>query len=149
MEYCPGVSIHRHPATAARAIPAMSPPPAVLPVFPLSGVLLLPGMWLPLHIFEPRYRNLAEDAWAGARHIGMVQPVVPRQDNRPPPGAPPENPEIYPVGCAGLIDQLERTEDGRFHLQLQGITRFRIVRELALQRGYRRVEADYGPYAGD
>jgi len=127
----------------------MSLPPVSLPIFPLTGSLLLPGMWLPLHVFEPRYRNMVEDAWSGDKHIGMVQPVVPRQDNSPPPDAPPENPEIYPVGCAGVMDQLQRSEDGRYYLQLQGITRFRIVRELAPRRGYRCVEADYAPFAGD
>jgi Lon protease-like protein len=127
----------------------MTQPPSLLPVFPLTGVLLLPGMWQPLHIFEPRYRNMAEDAWAGDKHIGMVQPVVPRQDNSPTPDAPPENPEIFPIGCAGLMDQFERSEDGRIYLQLRGICRFRILRELPLHRGYRRVEADYAPYAGD
>jgi hypothetical protein len=126
-----------------------TPPPDILPIFPLTGVLLLPGMWLPLHIFEPRYRAMVEDAQAGARHIGMVQPVVPREDNRPSPDAPPENPEVYPIGCAGRIEQCERLEDGRFYIQLKGVSRFCIVEELRLLRGYRRVRADYTPYAGD
>lgn len=127
----------------------MSTPPEILPIFPLTGVLLLPGMWLPLHIFEPRYRAMVEDAQAGAWHIGMVQPVVPRDDNRPPPDAPPESPEVYAVGCAGRIEQCERLEDGRFYIQLKGVCRFHIVEELPLLRGYRRVRADYTPYAGD
>jgi hypothetical protein len=125
------------------------PVPADLPIFPLTGVLLLPGMWLPLNVFEPRYRNLVEDATQGGMHIGMVQPVVPREDNRPPPVAPPENPAVYRVGCAGRIDQFTHLPDGRYTLMLHGVTRFRIAEELPLQRGYRRVRADYAPFAAD
>lgn len=127
----------------------MTQPPEILPIFPLTGVLLLPGMWLPLHIFEPRYRNLVEDAQQGGAHIGMIQPVVPREDNRPPPDKVPENPDVYGVGCAGRIEQCERQEDGRFYVQLQGVSRFRIVEEMPLVRGYRRVRADYAPYVQD
>jgi hypothetical protein len=131
----------------------MNRPPDILPIFPLTGVLLLPGMWLPLHVFEPRYRNLAEDARTGDGYIGMVQPVVPREDNRPPPdtrpGAAPEHPAVYPVGCAGHLDQCDELDDGRFYIQLKGVTRFRIVEELPLLRGYRRVRADYAPYPQD
>lgn len=127
----------------------MNRPPDILPIFPLTGVLLLPGMWLPLHIFEPRYRNMVADAHDGAGYIGMIQPVVPREDNRPAPDANPENPEVYRVGCAGFIDQYEQLEDGRFYIQLKGVSRFRIVEELPLVRGYRRVQADYAPYALD
>lgn len=127
----------------------MTPPPEILPIFPLTGVLLLPGMWLPLHVFEPRYRNMVEDARAGDSHIGMIQPVVPREDNQPPPGSPPESPEVYLVGCAGRIEQCDRLEDGRYYIQLQGVTRFRIVEELPLLRGYRRVRADYAPFPAD
>ncbi len=127
----------------------MTRPPDILPIFPLTGVLLLPGMWLPLHIFEPRYRSLVEDAQAGDAHIGMIQPVVPREDNRPPPGVSPENPEVYAVGCAGHIEQCDRLEDGRLYIQLQGVSRFRIVDEFPLLRGYRRVRVDYAPYWAD
>ena len=105
----------------------MNRPPDILPIFPLTGVLLLPGMWLPLHIFEERYRNMIADARDGAAYIGMIQPVVPREDNRPKPEAPPENPEVYGIGCAGHIDQCEQTEDWRFYIQLKGVSRFRVM----------------------
>ena len=78
-------------------------PPEILPVFPLTGVLLLPGMVLPLHIFEPRYRAMVADALAGGGHIGMVQPFVPRQDNRPAPGAEPDTPELYLPDTSSLL----------------------------------------------
>ncbi len=119
------------------------PLPDVLPVFPLTGVLLLPGTVLPLHVFEPRYRNLVEDALDGMRVFGMTQPVVPQQDNRPPPGAASEKPALYKVGCAGHVERWERLPDGRFFLQLRGINRFRFNEELPLMRGYRRVKALY------
>lgn len=123
------------------------PLPEVLPVFPLTGVLLLPGTVLPLHIFEPRYRNMVEDALAGERVFGMIQPVVPRQDNRPLPGAETESPDIYKIGCAGHIDQWEKFSDGRFFVHLKGVNRFRFEEELPIVRGYRRVKAIYQEFA--
>jgi Lon protease-like protein len=127
----------------------MSQLPSILPVFPLTGSLLLPGTWLPLNIFEPRYRNLVADALEGDRHIGMIQPVVPGRDNRPDPDADPDHPELYAVGCAGVIDQAERQPDGRYLILLKGLCRFRIRRELPLHRGYRRVEAGYAEFDTD
>lgn len=106
-------------------------------------------MLLPLHIFEPRYRNMVRDALAGGRHLGMIQPVLPRQDNRPPPGDNQETPELYAVGCAGLLEHHETSPDGRFLIHLRGAIRFRIVEELPLHEGYRRVKADYGEFAAD
>lgn len=123
--------------------------PEQVPVFPLTGVLLLPGMHLPLHIFEPRYRNMVRDALAGERCIGMIQPLVPRQDNRPPPDAEPENPELYGVGCLGFIEEAQEAEDGRYLISLKGLSRFAVKEELPLHEGYRRVVADYGPYRDD
>jgi uncharacterized protein len=120
--------------------------PEVLPVFPLTGVLLLPGTVLPLHIFEPRYRNMVEDALATNKLFGMVQPFVPQQDNRPLPGAEKEAPDLYKVGCAGYIDQSEKLTDGRFFIQLKGVNRFRFEEELPLRRGYRRVKAIYSEF---
>jgi len=121
--------------------------PAVLPVFPLTGVLLLPGTVLPLHIFEPRYRNMVEDVLKGDKVFGMIQPVAPQRDNRPPPGADMEKPDLYKIGCAGYIESWERLPDDRFFVQLKGVNRFRWVDELPLQRGYRRVNADYGEFS--
>ena len=119
----------------------------ILPIFPLTGVLLLPGTVLPLHIFEPRYRNLVADALKGGAIFGMIQPVVPQSDNRPHPGAERESPELYRVGCAGRIEQWERMPDGRYLIQLRGIHRFRASKELEPERGYRRVLANYKEFA--
>jgi Lon protease-like protein len=129
---------------------ANNPPdllPELLAVFPLTGVLVFPGMILPLHIFEPRYRNMVEDALKAEGVFGMVQPVVPKQDNRPLPGADRDNPELYRVGCAGYIERWEKLPDGRYVLELKGLSRFRSEGELSLHRGYRRVKASYSTFA--
>ena len=125
------------------------PGPDVIPVFPLTGTLLLPGTLLPLNIFEPRYRNMVADAMGEGLHIGMVQPVVPRPDNWGPPEQVSVNPEIYRVGCVGRIDRCEPQPDGRYEIVLRGIQRFRIREELPLLRGYRRVVANCDEFAAD
>jgi hypothetical protein len=118
--------------------------PEILPVFPLTGVMMLPGTVLPLHIFEPRYRSMVEDAVAGDRIFGMIQPFAPQDDNRgPQPGASADAPDLYKVGCAGYIENFEKFPDGRFFVQLKGVNRFRFDQELDLHRGYRRVRAIY------
>ncbi|MDP1748640.1 MAG: LON peptidase substrate-binding domain-containing protein [Reyranella sp.] len=124
--------------------------PDTLPIFPLSGVLLLPGGKLPLNVFEPRYLAMVFDALAGHRMIGMVQPLqpggyagdgLPSDDGRP---------KVHRVGCAGRIVSFNETEDGRLLLALSGVCRFEIVRELDLaQGGYRRVSTVFSPYRAD
>ncbi len=122
--------------------------PEILPIFPLTGVMLLPGTVLPLHIFEPRYRAMIEDALEGERVFGMIQPLAPQNDNRgAQPGAETLNPELYKVGCAGYIEKWEKLPDGRFFIQLKGVNRFRFTEELELRRGYRRVKADYHEFS--
>ncbi len=122
------------------------PPPSVLPIFPLTGSLLLPGNFMPLNIFEPRYRNMVEDALADGGHIGMIQPVLPGPDNL---GIGEDDPELYSVGCAGLLEQAERQDDGRFLILLRGVVRFRVDEEIGQRRGYRQVRASYQPFVGD
>ena len=115
--------------------------PAILPIFPLTGVLLLPRGKLPLNIFEPRYLAMTRDALAGDRLIGMVQPTDPRTAG--------DNPSVYPIGCAGRITSFAETEDGRFLITLTGTCRFRIGEELPLLEGYRRVVPDWSGFARD
>lgn len=127
-------------------------PPPVIPVFPLTGSLLLPGTLLPLNIFEPRYRNMVADALEEGMHIGMVQPVVPRLDNFGSLLDPTEverAPDLYHVGCVGRIDRSELQPDGRYEIVLRGVCRFRIREELPEQRGYRRVSAVYAEFRAD
>lgn len=130
----------------AMTIPQVSLP-ETLPVFPLTGVLLLPGTVLPLHVFEPRYRAMVDDALSGDRVFGMIQPFNPQQDNRPLPGAENTKPDLYKVGCAGYIEKWEKLPEGRFFVQLRGVNRFRFEVEFSLHRGYRRVKADYHAFA--
>lgn len=100
-------------------------------IFPLPGAILLPGMQLPLHIFEPRYRALIGDALARDRLVGMVQPK----------GGGPQ-PALFDVGCLGRIEDVEALEDGRYNIVLEGLQRFTIVRELDASTAFRQVEAE-------
>lgn len=102
-----------------------------LSIFPLTGAILFPGLQLPLHIFEPRYRAMVGDALARDRLIGMVQPTDTVDD------AP-----LYKVGCIGKIQDVETSEDGLYNVILQGEARFRITRELDVTTPFRQVEAE-------
>jgi uncharacterized protein len=107
----------------------------LLPLFPLPNVVLFPNVFLPLHIFEARYREMVGDALTGDRLIGMVllKPGWERDyEGRPP---------IYPIGCSGLITHVERLADGRYNIVLRGVERFRIVEE-DHNRPYRRAVID-------
>ena len=115
--------------------------PAILPIFPLVGVLLLPRGKLPLNIFEPRYLAMTRAALAGDRLIGMVQPSDPK--------AAGDNPPVYSTGCAGRITSFAETEDGRFLITLTGTCRFRIREELPLLEGYRRVVPEWSAFIRD
>ncbi len=116
--------------------------PEVVPIFPLTGVLLLPRGKLPLNIFEPRYLAMTRDALAAPdRLIGMIQPTEPESTA--------DAPAVYPIGCVGRITAFEETDDGRYLITLRGLCRFRITREVDGRGGYRRVEADYAPYTSD
>jgi Lon protease-like protein len=117
--------------------------PERLPVFPLTGVLLLPRGRLPLNVFEPRYLAMTTDALGAAgRLIGMIQP----QEGCGDAGEPP----LYRTGCAGRIIQFSETEDGRFLITLSGVARFAVAEELPREeRLYRRVAADWSAFAAD
>ena len=109
---------------------------ARISIFPLPGALLFPGLRLPLHIFEPRYRALVADAMARDRRIGMIQP-------RPTgPGDADEPPDLFAIGCVGRIADVEMLDDGRSNLVLEGIARFRVLRELDVTTPFRQVEAE-------
>ena len=97
--------------------------PPLLPLFPLPTTVLFPGVFLPLHIFEPRYKQMVARALEGDRIIGMTL-VVPGQED-----ADEGRPDIFPVGCAGLITHVERQNDGGFNLILRGLDKFRITEE--------------------
>jgi Lon protease-like protein len=115
--------------------------PSQIPIFPLTGVLLLPRGELPLNIFEPRYLHMTEDALAADRIIGMIQPT--EHENMQ------ANPPVYRTGCAGRIVAFQETEDGRFLLTLKGVCRFDVEQELPLKRGYRPVVASWSRHRDD
>ena len=117
--------------------------PENLPLFPLSGALLLPHGHLPLNIFEPRYLSMTEDALSSGRLIGMIQPEKSHTDLIP------DDEILYPVGCCGQIVSFEETGSGNLFIALKGLCRFKLVQELEKKRGYRCARVDYAPYVDD
>src|ERR1043165_8755102 len=104
-----------------------------VPIFPLPGAILFPRSQLPLHIFEPRYREMVRDAIDGAGQIAMIQPHRLDDDNQAP---------LYDVGCVGELVGIEELDDGRFNIVLMGSHRFRLIREVDLDASYRCAEVD-------
>lgn len=111
-----------------------------VPVFPLPGAILFPRSQLPLHIFEPRYREMVRDAIEGVGRIAMIQPHRLDDDNKAP---------LYAVGCVGELVGVEELEDGRFNIVLLGSNRFRLVRESRVDTPYRCVEVDIEAFNDD
>ena len=120
--------------------------PSKLPVFPLSGALLLPGGRLPLNIFEKRYLNLVLDALAQGRMFGMIQPNPDTSDLEKDITS---DQELYKIGCLGKIVYFEEADDGRFLIALKGLSRFSMVREEDNIKGYRVLEVNYDQFADD
>lgn len=117
--------------------------PDIIPVFPLPGALLLPRGQMPLNIFEPRYVAMIDAALAsGDRLIGMIQPDAAN------PGLE-AHPHLYKIGCVGRITQLAETGDGRYLVQLTGISRFRVEEERAVATAFRQCRVTYKPFSDD
>jgi Lon protease-like protein len=114
--------------------------PSVIPLFPLSGAVVLPHGQLPLNIFEPRYLSMVFDALAGSRLVGMVQPLH---------GEEGDHPDLHRTGCAGRIVSFSETRDGRILLVLSGVSRFDVEDELELYRGYRRAKVSWSRFIHD
>lgn len=114
--------------------------PDVVPVFPLPGALLLPRARLPLHIFEPRYLAMLDDAMKSVhRLIGMVQPLE----------GPSGEQKLHAIGCAGRLTGFSETEDGRYMITLTGISRFRVKGEVSGFTPYRRAEVSWKGFERD
>lgn len=111
-----------------------------VPIFPLPGAILFPRSQLPLHIFEPRYREMVRDAIEGAGQIAMIQPHRLDDDNQAP---------LYPVGCVGELVGVEELEDGRFNIVLLGSNRFRLLRESDVDTPYRCADVDIDGFCDD
>lgn len=115
--------------------------PPTIPLFPLEGALLLPGGRMPLNIFEPRYLQMVDEAVAGSRVIGIIQPGLNgalREDGEP---------ELCNVGCIGRIIAFSETGDGRYLISLQGVCRFRIAHELTVKTPFRQCKP--APFLAD
>jgi len=116
--------------------------PESLPLFPLPGALLLPRGQMPLNIFEPRYLAMVDAALAGSRMIGMIQPdpVNPSMVGMP---------ALCRIGCAGRITQFAETGDGRYLIQLTGVSRFRLLEELPMAEPFRRARISFAEFVDD
>ena len=113
--------------------------PDEIPVFPLSNFIIFPKTTVPLNIFEPRYIEMVDDAMKGNRIIGMIQPKKNDQTI----------PMLYNIGCAGKITSFNETEDGRYLIILNGISRFKIIEELETKKLYRKCKVDFKNYSYD
>src|ERR1700749_2692596 len=117
--------------------------PEVIPVFPLPGALLLPRGQMPLNIFEMRYLAMVDDSFRdGHRLIVRLQPDVTNPPNE-------AKPALFRVGCVGRITQLAESGDGRYILELTGISRFEVVEEMTVLTAYRQCKVDYFPFVDD
>ncbi|MCK1650676.1 LON peptidase substrate-binding domain-containing protein [Bradyrhizobium sp. 149] len=118
--------------------------PEILPVFPLPGALLLPRGQMPLNIFEPRYLEMIDDAFRdGHRLIGMIQPDIAHSPKNS------DKPALFRVGCVGRITQLAESGDGRYILELTGVSRFKVVEELDVLTAYRQCKVDFFAFVDD
>ena len=113
--------------------------PKTIPVFPLSNFIIFPKITVPLNIFEPRYIEMINDAMSGNRIIGMIQPKNNTQSK----------PSLYNIGCAGKITSFNETDDGRYLIVLNGISRFRIIKELSTDKLYRLCSVNFHDFAYD
>ena len=113
--------------------------PNKIPVFPLSNFIIFPRTTVPLNIFEPRYIDMIDDAMKSNRIIGMVQPKKSNQNI----------PVLYNIGCAGKITSFNETDDGRYLIVLNGISRFKIVEELKNDKLYRECSVSFDKFLAD
>tara|TARA_B100001057_G_scaffold421562_1_gene442596 strand:- start:538 stop:1155 length:618 start_codon:yes stop_codon:yes gene_type:complete len=110
--------------------------PDIIPVFPLSGVIYFPKTNLPLNVFEQRYLDLVNDAYDKDKLMGMVQSKK-------------ENDTVYEIGCLGKISDYQKSKDGRILINLTGISRFKILKEISNKKLYREFKVDYGSFMED
>lgn len=115
--------------------------PQTIPLFPLTNALLFPRAVLSLNVFEPRYLNMVDDALAGERLIGMIQPAS-GQENDP-------TPDLSEIGCVGRITMFTETDDGRYLITLTGVSRFSLEREISAGTPYRQALVSYDQFAED
>ena len=116
--------------------------PKSLAVFPLSNFIIFPRTSVPLNIFEPRYIDMINDSMKSNKLIGMIQPKNLKEQNN-------IDPDLHEIGCMGKIKSFRESEDGRFLIELKGIIRFQITREIKSNKKYRECEVDFKSYYED
>ena len=115
--------------------------PKIIPIFPLSNFIIFPKTTVPLNIFEPRYLDMVNDSMKSNKFIGMIQPKVSTKDNI--------NKGLHNVGCLGKITSFKETEDGRYLIELKGLIRFEIIKELQSSKKYRECEINFSKFNDD
>ena len=113
--------------------------PNKIPIFPLSNFIIFPETSVPLNIFEPRYLQMIDDAMKGSKVIGIIQPKKKNEYIS----------KIYDIGCAGKITNYNKTNDGRYLIELSGISRFKIIHEINTEKFYRECEVNYNDFKND
>tara|TARA_Y100000816_G_scaffold269532_1_gene232542 strand:- start:1848 stop:2495 length:648 start_codon:yes stop_codon:yes gene_type:complete len=116
--------------------------PKKIAVFPLSNFIIFPKTTVPLNIFEPRYLDMINDSMRTNKLLGMIQPKMIKNENS-------DIPELYKIGCMGKITNLQKTDDGRYLIELKGLIRFNIINEIKSNKKYRECEISFNEYYGD
>tara|TARA_Y100000992_G_scaffold3390_1_gene2155 strand:- start:4897 stop:5544 length:648 start_codon:yes stop_codon:yes gene_type:complete len=116
--------------------------PKKIAIFPLSNFIIFPKTTVPLNIFEPRYIEMVDDAMESNKLIGMIQPKIIKRDNM-------NIPNLYEIGCLGKITNFLKSDDGRYLIDLKGIIRFQIIKEIKTTKKYRECEINYTDYLQD
>ena len=116
--------------------------PKIIPVFPLSNFIIFPKTSVPLNIFEPRYIEMINDSMRTNKLIGMIQPKSINEGKS-------TIPSLHKIGCLGKIKSFKETEDGRYLIELKGLIRFEIIKEIASNKKYREFEISFNKYSHD
>ncbi len=114
--------------------------PSIIPIFPLSNFIIFPNTTVPLNIFEPRYIQMINDSMKSHRMIGMIQPKKSGELKKP---------DLYEIGCIGKITSFNETEDGRYLIIINGVSRFKIEEEIKSENLYRSCKVSYQNYIKD
>ena len=116
--------------------------PKNIPIFPLSNFIIFPKTAVPLNIFEPRYIDMVNDSMKSNKLIGMIQPKNLKSNSK-------VNIDLYDIGCLGKITSFKETNDGRFLIELKGVIRFKIIKEIKSNKKYRECEVSYENFSDD
>jgi len=116
--------------------------PKKIPIFPLSNFIIFPKTSVPLNIFEPRYIDMINDSMGSNKLIGMIQPMNSGSTDN-------IRPDVYKIGCLGKITSFRETEDGRYLIELKGLIRFEIIKELKTDKKYREFEVNFEKFHND